>query len=101
MKIFEIEQEFLIICDNEKCDYKIPNETKDPNVESKQYINMPCPKCGENLLTQEDYNSATALMRTINWCNKWFGWLGYFNRKRKVTSVSTIHVHKGFKIEEK
>jgi hypothetical protein len=100
MKIFEMYQEDLIVCDNEKCDFKIKNETGDYNTETKQYINMPCPKCGENLLTQKDYDDSEKLRKTINWANKWFGWLSIFNRKKKVYSKSTIHVHKGFKITD-
>jgi len=92
MKIFEIEQETLIECDNPKCDYNIPNETKDPNVETKQYINMPCPKCGENLLTQKDYDLAASFMRVVNWMNKYFGWLGYFKWRRKKEYSTSVKI---------
>lgn len=39
-------------CDNPSCDYK------DDAIDSEDYakwIGCPCPKCGENLLTVEDY----------------------------------------------
>lgn len=93
-------QEHLIVCDNQACDYKIKNETGDYNSDTSQYINMPCPLCGENLLTQKDYDDSEKLRKTINWVNKWFGWLSILNRKKKVVSKATIHVHKGFKITE-
>lgn len=99
MKIIELNQEYLIVCDNTKCDYKVINETGDPNIEIKHFIDSPCPNCGENLLTEKDYNDSISLLKTINWANKWFGWLSMFYRKRKAYSQSTIHVHKGFKIE--
>ena len=42
-----------IKCDNPKCDYI------DATVKFEEYpewVNKACPKCGENLLTQEDYD---------------------------------------------
>ena len=50
-----------IKCDNPKCDYR------DDSVKAEDYpgwINKPCPKCGENLLTEEDYNS-TQMMHAL------------------------------------
>jgi len=49
------EQENLIECDN--CDFVIPNEDPRNPGDGKEYINKPYPKCGENLLTQEDYDN--------------------------------------------
>ena len=42
-----------IKCDNINCDYADPSVTY---AEYPQWVNRPCPKCGENLLTQEDYD---------------------------------------------
>lgn len=42
-----------LMCDNEKCDYK---DDSIPYEEYENYINKGCPKCGENLLTQFDYD---------------------------------------------
>lgn len=45
-------------CDNPDCDYvdmEIPFEDY-PN-----WINAPCPKCGSNLLTQQDYDATVFL----------------------------------------
>jgi hypothetical protein len=76
-KLIRIEQEVLVKCDNPRCGFKVINESKDPNAESKEFINKDCPDCGENLLTQEDYDRFERLMRKINWINKWFGWLNF------------------------
>ena len=65
----------LIICDNSKCDYKILSETGNPNEDISMYLNKPCPKCGENLLTERDYKKNLYLLSVINWINKWFSWL--------------------------
>ena len=46
-----------IKCDNTKCDYI------DLSVKFEEYpkwIDKPCPKCGTNLLTQEQYNEANS-----------------------------------------
>lgn len=48
-------------CDNPSCDWT------DPTVqvkEYKQWLNAPCPKCGENVLTEEDFKN-TMLLRSI------------------------------------
>ena len=47
-----------IQCDNKKCDYddkEVARETY------SEYVNKPCPKCGENLLTQEDFEAVNKL----------------------------------------
>ena len=98
-KLIEIEQPFLIECDNPQCDYKIPNITGDPHAETKQYINNPCPKCGNNLLIESDYFDHIELLKTIDWANKWFSWLTIFSKRKHSADVS-IHVHDGFKITE-
>lgn len=42
-------------CDNEACDWKDETISTD---DYSEWINRPCPKCGENLLTLEDYENA-------------------------------------------
>jgi hypothetical protein len=108
MKLIDLYQENLIICDNPKCDYLIPNPTGDPNAECKQYINMPCPKCGDNLLTEQDYVQSNNFMRKINFINKWFGWLSFITGTSLVTTgrpektiKASIHFHNGANIELK
>ena len=36
----------------------------------KDWLNKPCPKCGMNLLTQEDYDNVMMLMSLINSMNE-------------------------------
>lgn len=55
-----------IVCDNPDCDYK------DVTVKMEDYpdwVNKPCPKCGENLLTQEDYDAVLQLTRLADFVN--------------------------------
>ncbi len=55
-----------IVCDNPTCDY----EDNTVLVEDyKDWINKPCPKCGENLLTEQDLIDHNFLMETANLLN--------------------------------
>lgn len=54
-----------IKCD--KCDYKDMSVRFE---DYKKWLNKPCPKCGANLLTIEDYISTKALIITTNIINK-------------------------------
>ena len=56
-----------IKCDNKSCDYRCEDVK---NEEYKDWINKPCPKCGENLLTIEDYNNLMTLFETVKFINK-------------------------------
>lgn len=47
-----------LVCDNAACDWIDPTVTFD---NFKEWLNRPCPKCGENLLTQQDFDNATAV----------------------------------------
>ena len=100
-KLIEMNQEFLIVCDNKNCDFKIPNETGDPNINIKQYLNTPCPKCGENLLTEKDYLNSLKLLKTINWINKWFSWVTIFTFKRENPTKAVVHTHEKIFVEFK
>ncbi len=56
-----------IKCDAEGCDFKIEDDpwgaTPELMKESAQkYLNMPCPKCGAPLLTQEDYDAVLSMV---------------------------------------
>jgi len=47
-------------CDNEACDY----EDFDAKLEDyESYLNKPCPKCGESLLTPEDMETVNVLVK--------------------------------------
>jgi phage FluMu protein Com len=54
-------------CDNPKCDWI--NETI-PDEEFENWLNKPCPKCGENVLTDEDFKFAKALDSSIDFINQ-------------------------------
>jgi len=44
-------------CDNPLCNYE------DPDIPFEEYIvGQPCPNCGSNLLTQEDYDTCKQAM---------------------------------------
>lgn len=89
--------EDAIVCDNKSCEYVIKSETCDPFKDQefiRQYINMPCPRCGEKLLTMDDFILAEKLLKEISRANRWFGWLLIFvpiNHKRRSTTVSTYN----------
>lgn len=55
-----------IKCDNQECDF-VDDTASIENY--ADWLNKPCPKCGENLLTQADYNSITAFMELVNLLN--------------------------------
>jgi ssDNA-binding Zn-finger/Zn-ribbon topoisomerase 1 len=100
-KLIDVKNEILIECDNPNCDYNIPNETKKFDEDISSYVNAPCPKCGENLLTERDYRDSVSLVKKINWINKWFGWLGYFlNSKENGKNEKNYHVkvHNGIHV---
>lgn len=64
-KIVEITGEGGIQCDNSDCDYTISVNVED----YKDWVNKPCPKCGENLLTQEDFDMNLKVFKTIEFIN--------------------------------
>jgi len=100
-KLIETFDYDLIKCDNEKCDYTIGNPTGDINIPLLDYVNVPCPKCEENLLTVTDYRDWERMRKTINWMNKWFSWLTiFYSKKAKRTTVS-VNVHNGIHVKEK
>lgn len=65
--LIEIKKMGGIKCDNPDCDYR------DETVKVEDYSNWldrPCPKCGNNLLTKEDYKSFKKLLSLIKVINK-------------------------------
>lgn len=100
-KLIEAVQEYIITCDNKQCDYKVPNPTKDPNTDISMYLNKPCPKCKQNLLTEHDYLLFLKTTRVINFINKYFSWLTLFSTIRNTPVKSGfIHMHKQIKITD-
>lgn len=100
MKVIEIELDDLITCDTIDCGFVIKNENKTVDVDIKEYLNMPCPRCGANLLTQKDYDDSEKVRKAIEWINKWFGWISFFSRKKKMKVVGEIKTHKGINIKK-
>lgn len=52
-----------IKCDNVSCDYEDNTVTLD---QYKDYLNKPCPKCGSNLLTEQDMRAVNILVKLAN-----------------------------------
>ena len=87
-----------VVCDNPSCDY---TESYTETTSLIDYVNKPCPKCGENLCTEQDYKTYMGMMKTVKWLNKWFSWLTWFYSKKsyeKNQDVVSIHVHDGIKV---
>lgn len=55
-----------LVCDNTECDWE------DMTIKLEdygQYVNMPCPKCGENVLTEEDYKGVVDMVNAVEMAN--------------------------------
>lgn len=57
-----------LICDNPHCDYESPAKTESVE-ELKTHIGEPCPKCGESLLTEEDFKMTEDVFKYIEFVN--------------------------------
>jgi len=53
-------------CDNPKCDWE---DKTIPHTEYEKYLNFPCPKCGESILTEEDFKLAEAFHFAVDLIN--------------------------------
>lgn len=99
-QFIEMYQEYSIVCDNKQCDYKVKSPTGDPNEDIHGYLNVPCPKCGENLLTVEDYLTSLRVLKVINWLNKYLSWTMYLFPKSVNKGTIKVKCHNGIKIEQ-
>ncbi len=103
-KLIEVSQDKLIECDNPKCNYTINNICTDQlavDTMLLHYINKPCPICGENLLTKEDYIQSVKLTKIVNFLNKYFSWITiFFSDNIKNQTNVEVHVHNGVKFKE-
>lgn len=97
-KLIERSQGALIVCDNPKCDYKYPYSEEAEKV-MIVFVNMPCPKCGDNLLTPQDYLVNERVLKTVNKINKWFSWLTIFYPKDASKSTLEMQIHDGVKMK--
>ena len=62
---------------------------------------MPCPKCGENLLTQDDYDLNRKLKNYIKFVNRWFSWITiFFPKSSQYEKITRVHVHNWINITE-
>jgi hypothetical protein len=52
-----------IKCDNPNCDYRNDDVAFE---DYSKWINASCPKCGENLLTEQDYNFTKIITEKMN-----------------------------------
>lgn len=94
-KLIEKQESTTVVCDNPNCNFEV-----EQTLELKQYLNINCPKCGEPLLTLDDYLAYVKLIKTVNFINRWFSWITIFyskNRYSKRQSIS-VHTHNGYKV---
>ena len=56
-----------IKCDNPKCDFRDDTVKME---DYEQWLNKPCPKCGANLLTEEDLKATEALLEVVGAMNR-------------------------------
>lgn len=85
-----------LVCDNSECDYEydVQIDVKDLH----NFIDAECPKCKENLLTQEDHNHHVLLHKFLRLINIIF-WPYMFLKggrtKEDDESVLKYHYHDG------
>jgi|SaaInlStandDraft_4_1057021.scaffolds.fasta_scaffold107247_3 hypothetical protein len=56
-----------IKCDNPSCDYTNEEVALD---EYENWLNKPCPCCGENLLTEDDFNTVKLMVAMVQIANE-------------------------------
>ena len=96
-----------IKCDNTKCDYRDDNVKFE---DYKEYLGKPCPKCEENLLTEEDlqktvrmYNVADKINKfahKLRWLNPLFYWYKIFGRPVDKKNIKVVKEFKHIKKEK-
>lgn len=62
----EVTDEGGIVCDNEDCDYSIDEKDID---DIRNFVNLTCEKCGENLLTEKDLSDFLTVQNYISLLN--------------------------------
>jgi len=77
-KLIERQDYTTINCDNINCDYSLKVKG-----DIEFFINMPCPKCGENLLSIDDYLNHVRLIKVVKFINKWFSWITLFTSNKR------------------
>lgn len=86
-------------CDNPECDWRDDTITfKD----YKKWLNAPCPKCGQNVLTKKDYKLAKLLLTSVTFHNKMSRILGIKrDPENEAKIIVGLHEEMTFKIEER
>lgn len=67
IELVQVEDQHLH-CDNEECGYEHFDKDIDYQDLSK-WVDFPCPKCGQSLLTQEDLEATNQLTAYVNMIN--------------------------------
>lgn len=81
-------------CDNPKCDWTDKTITLD---NYKDWLNVPCPKCGENVLTEEDYTNSEIMRLSVKFIQSMSSKeLEAFNKMTALTPAS-LKEHPMFK----
>lgn len=83
LKILEGQERTDIVCDNPDCDFTMDTRNEIVGL----FVNEPCPKCGENLLTQKDYMIFSVIHKTFAVINFVFGWVRVFYTEADRKSV--------------
>lgn len=71
-------------CDNEKCDYENPDITLE---EYPNYLESPCPKCGDSLLTKADYKALLNLLTLSNALSNQYPNLSSTNKEENIQQI--------------
>lgn len=75
-----------IKCDNPNCDYI----KEDVNIsEYELWLNKPCPKCGENLLTKEDYDKVQLMLMIVEMANN----MDYVSDPDEPKATMSVDIH--------
>ncbi len=82
-------------CDNTNCDY---DDSTVKFEDLSKWVDKPCPKCGENLLTLEDFQRAEILMKTVDLVNsispELFGQMDEKSRENTINFLSNTPTFK-------
>ncbi len=83
-------------CDNPDCKWEDQTVT---NAEMGEWLNRPCPDCGSNLLTQEDYDYLLMFMKSIELING-MDLKGILESDEQPT-VNVVKIHEGITLNGK
>lgn len=80
-----------LVCDSETCEYSY--DVKIDIKDLHNYVDAPCPKCGENLLTEEDYVHHKYLHKMIRLVNILFWPYMFLRGGKKEDEISYMRYH--------